>query len=302
VANAASVDPSESIGSRRRAAVPALVVIAGICAGALQAAGCVAAPTAVDSGATSKDASGSRDAAVGPRSNGPHDSLADFVEAHLCADAWREDVGCGYFGSSSIWLPAGLALGAGAIRPWDHTISRHSRNSSSTVGDVTLTSLLVGTAAVGALAPGEGRDGAEERWNMCEAVALDISATALIKSAVGRHRPGGSSGTSFPSGHASTAFAAATLIDRNSGDALGIPAYVVASATAVARVEARGHFPSDVLAGAALGTLSAGVVDSLHFGGDGKEGGISRRRGVSTDVGIDAGPDRQPVLVLTLSF
>jgi membrane-associated phospholipid phosphatase len=162
--------------------------------------------------------------------------------------------------------------------------------------------LLVGTAAVGVLAPGEGREGSEERWNMCEAMALDVGATSMVKSAVGRNRPGGGGGTSFPSGHASAAFGAATLIDRNSGHALGIPAYVIASATAVSRVEARRHYPSDVFAGAALGTVSAGVVDALHFGGDGKEGGISRRRGVSADVGIDAGPDRRPAVFLALQF
>jgi hypothetical protein len=288
------VDPSAPNGPRKRTEVPAVVVV-GIWAGALQAAGCVGAPTAVDSGAPSKDAIRSPDAAVGPRSSGPHDSPADFVDAHFSADAWREDVGHGYFGSSSVWLPAGLALGAGAIAPWDHAISHHSRDSSTTLGEVTLASLLVGTAAVGVLAPGDGRDGAEERWNMCEAMALDAGATSLLKSAVGRNRPGGGGGTSFPSGHASAAFGAATLIDRNFGHALGIPAYVVASATAVSRVEARRHFPSDVLAGAALGTLSVGVVDALHFGGDEKDGGISRRRGVSADVGIEAGPDgRRP--------
>jgi hypothetical protein len=294
------VDPSASIGSRRRAAVPAIVLIAGLWAGVLQAAGCVTAPTGV--GAVSKEAPGPPAAAAVSTRDGPHDSLADFVDAHLSADAWRRDVGCGYFGSSSVWLPAGLALGAGAIRPWDRTISRHSRDTSTAMGDVGLASVLVGTAAVGVFAPGDGREGAEERWNICEAMVVDIGATSLVKDAVGRHRPNSSTGTSFPSGHVSAAFGAATLIDRNSGHALGIPAYVVAAATAVSRVEARRHFPSDVLGGAALGTLTAGVVDSLHFGGDATDGGISRRRGVSADVGIDAGRDRRPVVFLALRF
>jgi hypothetical protein len=55
-------------------------------------------------------------------------------------------------------------------------------------------------------------------------------------------------------------------------------------------------------AGASITAKSAGVVDALHFGGDEKDGGISRRRGVIADVGIDAGPDGRPAMVLTLNF
>jgi membrane-associated phospholipid phosphatase len=80
---------------------------------------------------------------------------------------------------------------------------------------------------------------------------------------------------SFPSGHTSAAFCAATLIERNSGPAAGALAYLAATATGFSRVEAGKHFPSDVLAGAAIGTLIAGSIDALHFG-DGSPGeGIS---------------------------
>ena len=60
-------------------------------------------------------------------------------------------------------VPAGLALGAGVAANWDHSISRGVRDTSSRIGHATLTTLLLGTAAVGVFAPGEGRDGAEER-------------------------------------------------------------------------------------------------------------------------------------------
>ena len=71
---------------------------------------------------------------------------------------------------------------------------------------------------------------------------------------------------SFPSGHSAAAFTSATLIERNSGPLAGVPAYALAGFTAFERVEAGRHYPSDVLAGAAIGCLSAGIVDSLHWG------------------------------------
>jgi hypothetical protein len=243
-----------------------------------------------------------RDAvAAGPR-RGPHDSMSDFLDSHFDAAAWDENVVHGYAESNSILLPAGLALGAAAIAPWDHSIAGHERSDSASVSDAGLAVLLAGTAAVGIFAPGEGRDGGEERWTMVEALALDLAATEVLKDAVRRKRPGSGTGTSFPSGHTSLAFCAATLIDRNSGHELGIPAYAIAAATAVSRVKSKRHFPSDVLAGAALGVLCGGLVDSLHFGGEANGHGISRNRGVNGDLGFDIGPEGGPVVALTVRF
>jgi undecaprenyl-diphosphatase len=57
--------------------------------------------------------------------------------------------------------------------------------------------------------------------------------------------------SSFPSGHATASFCAATLLAKGSRAA---PAwYVLASAVAVTRVYVRLHHPSDIAAGAALG-------------------------------------------------
>ena len=94
-------------------------------------------------------------------------------------------------------------------------------------------------------------------------VALTYGANQLLKLAVGRRRPEltdlpplATTGTrlSYPSAHAATSFAGAR--------ALGVllpaaPLYAVASAMAVSRVYLGVHYPSDVLAGAALGTAVA---------------------------------------------
>lgn len=238
------------------------------------------------------------DAAGAP---GPHESASAFFDSHFSAEAWRRDVGAGYFGSKSILLPAGLAVAAAAISPWDHDISRHADESSSGLGEATTAVLLAGTAAMGILAPAEDRDGCEERWTIGESLALNFVLLEALKTSIGRRRPETETHDSFPSGHTSFAFAAATLIDRNSGHAYGIPAYLLAATTGYTRVRCRDHFPSDVFAGAALGVLTASVVDSLHFGGDGQEGGISRRS-TAPELGVELAEDGSPLLMVTFRF
>jgi len=97
--------------------------------------------------------------------------------------------------------------------------------------------------------------------------------TELLKDAARRERPDGTDDKSFPSGHASAAFSAATLADRNLRyidgledvrPVLGIANTVLAAGTGWARVEAGKHYPSDVLFGAALGHfLTAFIHDAF---------------------------------------
>lgn len=59
---------------------------------------------------------------------------------------------------------------------------------------------------------------------------------------------------SFPSGHAMTAFAAAAVITC-ANKKLGITAYILAVCLAFSRMYLYVHFPTDILAGAAIGTI-----------------------------------------------
>jgi membrane-associated phospholipid phosphatase len=86
-----------------------------------------------------------------------------------------------------------------------------------------------------------------------------IGVTAL-KVAIGRTRPNGGA-YSFPSGHTAAAFAAAPVLARHFGYRAGVPAYLLASATAMGRMEDRKHYLSDVLFGASVG-LAVGLAVS----------------------------------------
>jgi membrane-associated phospholipid phosphatase len=85
-----------------------------------------------------------------------------------------------------------------------------------------------------------------------------------VKFAVGRRRPnlpelpsltGTPTGLSFPSAHAATAFAGALAYSRLGAPSL--PLYGLASALAYSRLYLGVHYPSDILAGALLGTAIA---------------------------------------------
>ncbi|MEQ1900770.1 MAG: phosphatase PAP2 family protein [Devosia sp.] len=64
---------------------------------------------------------------------------------------------------------------------------------------------------------------------------------------------------SFPSGHATTAFALATVLSFLS-PRWRVPVFMVAALVGVSRVVLGMHYPSDVLGGAALGTLGTYAV------------------------------------------
>lgn len=60
---------------------------------------------------------------------------------------------------------------------------------------------------------------------------------------------------SFPSGHTSASFAAATVFFRNLPKKAGVPAIVLASLIGFSRLYLGVHYPTDVLGGALLGSF-----------------------------------------------
>ena len=106
------------------------------------------------------------------------------------------------------------------------------------------------------------------------AIAILVSRfvfTALLRQLVKRARPytlpGAHSlfqtiGTSFPSAHATILFAGSTVLFMYNKKA-GIVLYILSGIVCLARIVAGVHYPSDILAGAAVGTLTA--IGTVHY-------------------------------------
>lgn len=97
-------------------------------------------------------------------------------------------------------------------------------------------------------------------YDLLGAALVTAGYTGLLKVTVARERPNGEDERSFPSGHASNAFALATVAERHYGWKAGVPAYALAGVIAASRVEQGKHFLSDVVAGATLGFLAGRTV------------------------------------------
>lgn len=82
---------------------------------------------------------------------------------------------------------------------------------------------------------------------------------------IGPHLRRGAGGKSFPSGHATVAFAlSAVVAERVENRALDFLLYGIASATALSRVYDDAHWISDVAAGAMVGVLVGKAIVKLH--------------------------------------
>ena len=97
-------------------------------------------------------------------------------------------------------------------------------------------------------------------YDMLDATLVNLAYTEALKLAVGRERPNGQDNKSFPSGHASNAFALAAVAERLYGWRVGIPAYALAGVVGASRIEQDKHWLSDVVAGATLGYIVGRTV------------------------------------------
>jgi len=84
-----------------------------------------------------------------------------------------------------------------------------------------------------------------------------------IKYAVRRDRPTGEC-CSFPSGHAATAFAAASVLERHLGYRAAWPTLLAATYVATSRLHDNRHFLSDVLFGSSIGMATGWTIVGRH--------------------------------------
>ena len=130
------------------------------------------------------------------------------------------------------------------------------------------------TAALGILAPISGitsKNSLIDRSIYLSAGFLLSSAITLpLKKTMSVLRPDGSDSKSFPSGHATTAFAMAQWLREEykaSNPLLSYSGYFIATASSISRVSYHKHYFADVLMGAGIGILSTKAIYALFPNG-----------------------------------
>ena len=133
-------------------------------------------------------------------------------------------------------------------------------------GGAVIGAAIGGLFLVGRAMPSPGfRDAS---YDLGVAALVNEAYVIAIKAAVGRERPNGGNGSrrdsSFPSGHAATAFAVAAVVDRHASWKVSVPVYGLAAAIGVSRVLRDAHYLSDVTAGATLGIIVGHTVVRMN--------------------------------------
>ena len=179
------------------------------------------------------------------------------------------------------------ALDADRLNALDRPATRLWSESAAKASDILELGMVAGPLLLVTQAGDDARSG-EILAMYGETVLLNVATVGLLKTIVGRTRPYAyndnpaisqalkeSRGTarSFPSGHTTLAFGAAVFTGevyaRLNPDDPGRHwvrggALALAVTTGWLRVRAGRHFPTDVLAGAALGSLVGWAVPRLH--------------------------------------
>lgn len=190
-----------------------------------------------------------------------------------------------------VWVPL---AGAAALQVdnFDHRLSQWGRTHNPIFGseaNATLWSDRLRSASVGVdiatvlLTPsgdvGEGwlLDKAKGYLVSLAAATTAIESTTLLQHAVSRERPNGANDHSFPSDHSAASSVYTRLathnlqeipMDGDTREALDVSMHALSFATAWARVEGGWHYPSDTLAGMAIGNFCAEFFTDAFIGLD----------------------------------
>jgi hypothetical protein len=179
----------------------------------------------------------------------------------------------------STWTLLGVGAAAAlATHPADHYVERHIVGNN-TAEDVFKLGRWVGSAevevgtAVGLWAigryvvPAKGESPTNKvshlGFDLIRAQILSQALVQGIKYSVRRDRPTGEC-CAFPSGHAATAFAVASVLERHLGYRASWPMLASATYVATSRLVDNRHFLSDVMFGAAVGMASGWTVVGRH--------------------------------------
>ena len=171
------------------------------------------------------------------------------------------------------------------LRWFDRPAASRWSPGAAQASDVVVTGLMLSPFALAALDEDAGWTTAAMQ---AESLLLTGGAVAVLKAAVGRSRPHTYNPDaripaperarrfatrSFPSGHAATAFASAMLLgevyaelnpDDDARHWVRYGSLAGAAGVSYLRYAAGVHFPSDIVAGAAIGTIVGWAVPRLH--------------------------------------
>ena len=159
-----------------------------------------------------------------------------------------------------------VALVAIATAPWDREGVNNGFNiptalfeSGNVLGQFAFQA-SAGFATYGIGKAIGNRKGAMVGRDIVRAQLLSQALVQTVKYTVRRERPDASNNKSFPSGHAASAFATATVLQRHYGWKIGVPAYGLGGYIALARMAWNRHHATDVVMGAGFGIASARTV------------------------------------------
>lgn len=162
------------------------------------------------------------------------------------------------------------ALASGLSRVADRSVSEFFENgnrlgNSHEVGtylghDIFLASGTAALFVVGRLS--EDAEFREMSYSMTQGIILNTIITVGIKESVNRIRPNHLDGNSFISGHTSSMFTIATVLNEFYGYKAGVPAYAIAIFVGISRLSKNVHYLSDVVSGAAVGYIVGKTVSN----------------------------------------
>jgi membrane-associated phospholipid phosphatase len=163
-------------------------------------------------------------------------------------------------------IGGGLAAG---VHPVDTTLNERLLSHDTLVTNIWKPGHIVGNdfvqmgLAVSTFAYGRLTDAPKASHFGTDLLRAQIIAGVLtqgLKYAVGRERPNHTGDPAFPSGHAALTFATATVIERHLGWKMAGLGYAVAAYVSTSRLHDNVHYASDVVFGAAVGTISGRTV------------------------------------------
>ena len=174
---------------------------------------------------------------------------------------------------NSLYFLIGGGVAAAAVHPWDEEINDRLSGSGAAetffkpgkyIGN---TAVLLGAGTATYLIGRGKHNGRLQHLGMDEIEGQLLTGAIVVglKQSVRRERPVKEDGTqatgfAFPSGHAASTFAAATILQQHLGYRAGIPTYLVATYVAMSRLHDEVHSASDVVFGAAIGIVVGRTV------------------------------------------